>query len=220
MDIGGVGVCVKITVNDNFIATKNFKLLGRLGETNARMIEITHPEVEGADTYRLRFEYKNAVYDVPIVDGKVKITASLLCEVGQIKCQWIATKSDSDNYTLVAKSQIFELKIGDSISDDVAPIPPYELSKSISDKVLEAESSAKEYAAQTEKYKYETMSFKDVAKEQAGIAKTATAQAQAYAEISLSAAQTATQKADELTALLDSLNTALELCLNGGAVDG
>ena len=211
---------MKITVNDNFIATKNFKLLGRLGETNARTIEITHPEVEGADTYRLRFEYKNAVYDVPIVDGKVKITASLLCEAGQIKCQWIATKSDGDNYTFVAKSNVFALSIGDSISDDVAPIPSYELSKSIADKVVEAESNAKEYAAQAEGYKYEAMSFKDVAKQQAGIAKTATAQAQAYAEISKSAAQTATQKADELTALLDSLNSSLETRLNGGAVDG
>lgn len=211
---------MKITVNDNFIATKNFKLLGRLGETNSRTIEITHPEVEGANTYRLRFEYKNAVYDVPIVDGKVKITASLLCKVGQIKCQWIATKSDGDNYSLVAKSQIFELKIGDSISDDVAPIPPYELSKSISDKVLEAESSAKEYAAQTEKYKYETMSFKDVAKEQAGAAKANALIAEANRESAENSANIAAQKADELTALLDSLNSSLETRLNGGAVDG
>lgn len=211
---------MKITVNDNFIATKNFKLLGYLGETNVRTIEITHPVVEGADTYRLRFEYSNAVYDVPIVDGKVKITASLLCEVGQIKCQWIATKSDGDNYTLVAKSQIFELKIGDSISDDVVPIPSYELSKSISDKVLEAESNAKKYAAQTEKYKYETMSFKDVAKEQAGAAKANALIAEANRESAENSANIATQKADELTALLDSLNSALETRLNGGAVDG
>lgn len=211
---------MKITVNDNFIATKNFKLLGRLGETNARMIEITQPEVEEADTYRLRFEYKNAVYDVPIEDGKVKITASLLCEIGEIKCQWIATKSDGDNYSLVAKSQIFELKIGDSISDDVAPIPPYELSKSISDNVLEAESNAKKYAAQTEKYKYETMSFKDVAEEQAGAAKANALIAEANRESAENSANIAAQKADELTALLDSLNSSLETRLNGGAVDG
>ena len=211
---------MKISISKDYTAYPDSDFLGYLGETNARTIEITQPEVEGADTYRLRFEYKNAVYDVPIVDGKVIVTGSLLCEVGQIKCQWVATKSDGDNYTLVAKSNVFALSIGDSISDDVAPIPPYELSKSISDKVLEAESNALNYAKQTEKYKYEAMSFKDVAKQQAGIAKTATAQAQAYAEISKSAAQTATQKADELTALLDSLNSALETRLNGGAVDG
>ena len=211
---------MEIMISEDYTAYPDSDLLGYKGETNVRIIEVAQPVVEGADTYRLRFEYSNAVYDVPIVDGKVIITASLLCEVGQIKCQWIATKADGDNYTLVAKSQIFELKIGDSISDDVAPIPPYELSKSTADKVLEAESNALEYAKQTEKYKYEAMSFKDVAKQQAGIAKTATAQAQAYAEISKSAAQTATQKADELTALLDSLNSVLETRLNGGAVDG
>ena len=211
---------MKISISKDYTAYPDSELLGYLGETNARTIEITHPEVEGADTYRLRFEYKNAVYDVPIVDGKVKITASLLCEVGQIRCQWIATKSDGDNYTLVAKSNVFALSIGDSISDDVAPIPSYELSKSIADKVLEAESNAQEYAKQAEWYKYKAMSFKDIAKEQAGIAKTATAQSQAYAEISRSAAQTATQKAYELTTLLDSLNSALETRLNGGAVDG
>ena len=211
---------MEIMISEDYTAYPDSDLLGYKGETNVRIIEVAQPVVEGADTYRLRFEYSNAVYDVPIVDGKVIITASLLCEVGQIKCQWIATKADGDNYTLVAKSQIFELKIGDSISDDVAPIPPYELSKSTADKVLEAESNALEYAKQTEKYKYEAMSFKDVAKQQAGIAKTATAQAQAYAEISKSAAQTATQKADELTALLDSLNSVLETRLNGGADNG
>lgn len=210
---------MEIMISEDYTAYPDSDLLGYKGETNVRAIEITQPEVEGADTYRLRFEYSNAVYDVPIVDGKVIITASLLCDVGQVKCQWIATQADGDNYTLVAKSNVFALSIGDSISDDVAPIPSYELSKSISDKVLEAESNALEYAKQAEKYKYEAMSFKDVAKQQAGIAKTATAQAQAYAEISLSAAQTATQKADELTALLDSLNSALETRLNGGAVD-
>lgn len=211
---------MKISISKDYTAYPNSDFLGYLGETNSRTIEITHPEVEGADTYRLRFEYKNAVYDVPIVDGKVKITASLLCEVGQIKCQWIATKSDGDNYTLVAKSQVFELTIGDSISDDVAPIPPYELSKSTADKVLEAESNALEYAKQTEKYKYEAMSFKDVAEEQAGAAKANALISEANRESAENSANIAAQKADELTALLDSLNSALELCLNGGAVDG
>ena len=211
---------MKISISKDYTAYPDSDFLGYLGETNVRTIEIAQTEVEGADTYRLRFEYKNAVYDVPIVDGKVIVTGSLLCEVGQIKCQWVATKSDGDNYTLVAKSNVFALSIGDSISDDVAPIPPHELSKSISDKVLEAESNALNYEKQTEKYKYEAMSFKDVAKQQAGIAKTATAQAQAYAESSKSAAQTVTQKAEELTALLDLLNSSLETRLNGGAVDG
>ena len=212
---------MEITVNESYTATKNFSLLGYLGETNARTIEIDHPVVEAADTYRLRFEYSDkVVYDVPIEEGKVIITASLLREVGTVNCQWIAAKADGDNHTLVAKSQIFDLKIGDSISDDIAPIPTYEQSIEALDKVLEAEANCKEYAQQAQQYKYDAMSFKDVAKEQAGIAKTATSQAKAYSEICESAAQTATQKADELTTIINDLNTALESRLNGGAVGG
>lgn len=212
---------MKITISENYTAYADNVLLGYMGETNTRVIEIDQPEVKGADTYRLRFEYSDKVfYDVPIEDGKVIITASLLREVGNIKSQWIATKADGDNHTLVAKSQIFELKIGDSISDDVAPIPTYEQSKSIADEVLEVEVNCKDYAEQAQQYKYEAMSFKDIAKEQAGIAKTATARAQACAETCEYAANTATQKADELTAIINDLNSTLESRLNGGAVDG
>lgn len=212
---------MKITISENYTAYADNDLLGYMGETNARVIEVDQPEVEGADTYRLRFEYSDkVVYDVPIDEGKVIVTGSLLREVGDIKCQWIATNSDSDNYTLVAKSNVFTLSIGDSISDDVAPIPPYELSKSIADKVLEVETNCKDYAEQAQQYKYDAMSFKDVAKEQAGIAKTATARAQAYAETCEYAANIATQKADELTAIINDLNSTLESRLNGGAVDG
>lgn len=212
---------MKITISENYTAYADNDLLGYIGETKARVIEVVQPEVKGADTYRLRFEYSDkVVYDVPIEEGKVIVTGSLLREVGNIKSQWIATKADGDNHTLVAKSQIFELKIGDSISDDVAPIPTYEQSKSIADEVLEVEVNCKDYAEQAQQYKYEAMSFKDIAKEQAGIAKTATARAQACAETCESAANTATQKADELTAIINDLNAILETRLNGGADNG
>lgn len=212
---------MKITISKNYTAYADNDLLGYIGETKARVIEVVQPEVEGAETYRLRFEYSDkVVYDMPIEEGKVIITASLLREVGNIKSQWIATKADGDNHTLVAKSQIFELKIGDSISDDVAPIPTYEQSKSIADEVLEVEVNCKDYAEQAQQYKYEAMSFKDIAKEQAGIAKTATARAQACVENCEYAANIATQKADELTAIINDLNNALEARLNGGADNG
>lgn len=114
-------------------------LLGYMGETNARTIDFDQPIVEGADTYRLRLQYSDgAIYDVPIIDNKIIVTASLLREVGEIECQWIATKSNGDTYDLVAKSQVFGLIIDSSISDDVAPIPSYEQTKAISDKVLSA----------------------------------------------------------------------------------
>lgn len=212
---------MKITISENYTAYADNDLLGYLGETNARVIEVDQPVVNGADTYRLRFEYSDkVVYDVPIEEGKVIVTGSLLREVGNIKSQWVATKSDGDNYALVAKSQVFDLKIGDSISDDVAPIPTYEQSIEALEKVLEAEANCKEYAERAEQYKYDAMSFKDVAKEQAEIAKATTAQAKGYAETANAAANIATKKADELTAIINDLNAILETRLNGGADNG
>lgn len=133
-------VKVKIYIDENiYRAEPDSELLGYMGETNARTIDFDQPIVEGADSYRLRLQYSdNAVYDVPIVDGKLTVTGSLLRETGEIECQWIATKSNGDTYDLVAKSQVFGLIIDSSISDDVAPIPSYEQTKAISDKVLSA----------------------------------------------------------------------------------
>ena len=131
---------MKIYIDENiYRAVPDSELQGYMGETNARTIEFEQPDVTGADSYRLRLRYSdNAVYDVPIIDNKIIVTASLLREVGEIECQWIATKSNGDTYDLVAKSQVFGLIIDSSISDDVAPIPSYEQTKAISDKVLSA----------------------------------------------------------------------------------
>ena len=134
---------MKIYIDENiYRAEPDSELLGYMGETNARTIDFDQPIVEGADSYRLRLRYSdNAVYDVPIIDNKIIVTASLLREVGEIECQWIATKSNGDTYDLVAKSQIFNLIIEPSISDDIMPIPSYEIAKAVSDKVLTAVST-------------------------------------------------------------------------------
>lgn len=134
---------MKIYIDENiYRAEPDSELLGYQGETNARTIDFDQPIVEGADTYRLRLRYSdNAVYDVPIIDNKIIVTVSLLREVGEIECQWIATKSNGDTYDLVAKSQVFGLIIEPSISDDIVPIPSYELAKATSDKVLTAVST-------------------------------------------------------------------------------
>lgn len=127
---------MKININNKYHAAFDGRLLGYVGETNARTIDIVQPIVENADTYRLRFEYSDGtVYDVEIVDGKITLTASILRETGEVNCQWIATKASGDTYELVAKSQVFALKIGESISDDVAPIPTYEQAQSMLDEL-------------------------------------------------------------------------------------
>ena len=120
---------MRITViKENFSVIKDFTILGFMGENNARVIEVNQPEVEGADTYRLRFEYQDGViYDVPIENGMVTVTGSLLREVGKVNCQWIATKAVDDSYELVAKSQVFGLCVEPSIDDSATPIPSPEI---------------------------------------------------------------------------------------------
>lgn len=139
------------------IITKDYKayaesdLLGYVGETNARTIEVSQPDVSGADTYRLRFDYGDYVYDVIITDRKITVAGSLLAKAGHVKCQWLATAADGDSYKLVAKSNVFVLRIESSISDEITPAPTYEQAVESLDKVLTAESSAADYADKAEK---------------------------------------------------------------------
>lgn len=172
--------------------------LGRVGEMQSRTVELQGYILNAANAYKLVFEYSDSVkFEVDISKGKYNVDASILRIPGQVNLQVIAINTNGDLYTYVKKSNVVQVKIGTSISDDVAPIPPYELSKSIADRVIEADTNCKDYAEQAQQYKYDAMSFKDVAKEQAEIAKISIAQVQGYSETCRTAAQTATQKATE-----------------------
>ena len=128
---------MRIYINQNYSADVDDNLLGHVGEANARTITVTQPDVQGADTYRLRFQYSDGVvYDVALIGGRMTVGGSLLREVGFIKCQWLATAQDGENYRLVAKSEVFTLRVGESISDEIAPVPSYEQAVTLMDRVL------------------------------------------------------------------------------------
>ena len=116
---------MKIKIDSQYKVTKDFDILGYMGETNSRIIDVIQPCVNDADTYKLRFEYRDGeVYNVPIRDNKVVITASLLREVGIVNVQWTASRTIAGEYILVAKSRVFQLAIKPSIRDDYIPVPP------------------------------------------------------------------------------------------------
>ena len=120
---------MKIIINERFEATQDFTVLGIIGENNARTISVVQPKLVEADSYKLRFAYPDGVvYDVPIEDDKLIVTASLLRCNDEIQCQWIATRTDGENVTLVAKSQIFYLRVLPSLSDETEPVPSPEIS--------------------------------------------------------------------------------------------
>ena len=230
---------MKIYIDENiYRADPDSELLGYMGETNARTIEFEQPIVEGADTYRLRLQYSDgAIYDVPIVDNKMIITASLLREVGEIQCQWIASKSNGDTYDLVAKSQIFNLIIEPSISDDIVPIPSYELAKATSDKVLTAVSTVQDTIDKINNIDIDNLGYDDseIRQQLSDLAKEV---GDNYRDLSAEIAKVnsnlignvnglnkridtkANQSdVDELTELIGTLNTSLETRLAGGGSD-
>lgn len=122
-------------------------LVGYSGEHNAREIIVDQPQLSRADTYRLRFMYSDGTsYDLLLNDGKAVITGSLLKETGSVKCQWIASRQKASSYELVAKSNIFRLRIEKSLGDDVTPIPTYEQTRSVLDTILDREDEAAKQA--------------------------------------------------------------------------
>ena len=105
--------------------------IGYSGETNSRIIHIVQPEIENADSYKLRFTYTdNTTYDVPIEDEKIIITNSMLQITGEVKCQWIAASTENN---IIAKSEVFSLIVEDSLPNGVA-VPPPEYSSDIWEK--------------------------------------------------------------------------------------
>ena len=137
---------MKLYISKTYKASADFNLLGYVGEKNARTIEVDQPTVEGADTYRLRFCYAdNVVYDVPITGGKYTVEQSVLRAAGYVSVQWLATKTNDNGYTLVAKSDVITLRIDDSIGDS-EPVPTPEQALDALDKMDKKLSDAADVA--------------------------------------------------------------------------
>lgn len=113
-----------IRLDENYNAMTSTALLGYVGETNARPVSIEGLTVDGADRYVLTIDYGDGVtYEVDITGGTWTPTADILRVAHNVSCQISARKYDNGNYTLVKKSKIFSLRIGQALSDGVAPIP-------------------------------------------------------------------------------------------------
>ncbi len=195
---------MKIYISDKFTAAcDSDNILGRIGETNSRTIEVEQPEVEGADCYRLRFCYDDdVIYDVPLIDRKLKVSASLLRYAGTVSCVWIASKVVGEGYQLVAKSNSVTLEIQES-TDGSEAIPAPEIQSDLLDKCQSYSVSASKYAEQSESYA--TLSNEDAkrSKESASNAKTYAnsaenfcGQAETYANSASTSADSANESAE------------------------
>lgn len=116
-----------ISLNSHYEVTTDFKIIGYVGETNARTITFEGLAVEGAERYVMRIEYPDGIsYEIEIIDGSYTVEGSVLREECRIKCQILALKANGDQYTLVKKSDVFTLNIKRSLEGEPAPVPTYE----------------------------------------------------------------------------------------------
>ncbi|MBQ9374997.1 MAG: hypothetical protein IJU04_01485 [Ruminococcus sp.] len=194
-----------ITVNqDNYKVDADKVFLGYVGETNAREIDVNQPSIWGVSDYRIRIEYPDkTVYELPVRSNAISITGSILRCPCVVKMQWLAVKANGDSYELVAKSNIFSGVIKPSISDNIAPVPSYEQSKTVLDRVLEADSEIATKVAAAESAKNDAISAKNATEQ---LAETITADGEEIAE-NLSLAE---QTLDEITALAQTAEADLE----------
>lgn len=118
---------MKIMLNASYSARADFSCIGYVGETNARTITFEGLVIEGADSYKMRFEYPDGTsYEVDITDGSYTVGGSLLRCACEVQCQIFACKAVGDKYELVKKSNIFCLLIKQSLDGEPAPVPSYE----------------------------------------------------------------------------------------------
>lgn len=129
---------MKIILTDSYDVQLSTALLGYVGETNARPVAVEGLTVDGADRYVMTIDYGDGtVYDVNISGGTWTPTADILRVAQTVSCQISARKYDNGAYTLVKKSKIFSLRIGQALSDGVAPIPSPSVAADALDRISE-----------------------------------------------------------------------------------
>ncbi|MDO4945130.1 MAG: hypothetical protein Q4E74_08030 [Ruminococcus sp.] len=178
---------MQITLNEKYSVMRNTTTLGYVGETNARTITFSGLETDGAQAYKMRFEYPDGIsYDVDITSGTYTVDGSLLRAACKVQAQILAYAADGENYTLVKKSNVFDLNIKPSLEGEPAPIPTYEQAAGALEKVLAAEKSSAENAEKS-------ATASNAAQAAQNAAETAKSEVMELAESAVKAAENAAQ---------------------------
>lgn len=207
-----------ITLTKDYSVKADTTLLGYQGETNSRKITFSGLVVDGCDLYKLQILYSDGkVYELPIQDEVVTITGSILREIGYVSCQLFGYSVSGNDYTIVFKSNIFELEIKEAIDGEVAPIPPYEEVTGALEKILAGVEAAKGYsesaetsANHAETARAEAVKSQNGAKVSAAQASTAAQQTEADKVITAGYAKTAKENADSTASDRQEVQTLAE----------
>ena len=128
---------MQITIDEkNYFATVDTLWLAMQGECNTRRVSVDAPEVQGAANYFLRAELPDmTIYDMQIVNNQVILSNAVTQFSGIVKLQWIAKDGTGG---LIAKSQVIDAIIKDSIDGDASAIPTPEEIKTKYDEYMDS----------------------------------------------------------------------------------
>ena len=128
---------MQITIDEkNYFATVDTLWLAMQGECNTRRVTVDYPEVQGAASYFLRAELPDmTIYDMQIVNNQVILSNAVTQFSGIVKLQWIAKDGTGG---LIAKSQVIDAIIKDSIDGDASAIPTPEEMKTKYDEYMDS----------------------------------------------------------------------------------
>ena len=128
---------MQITIDKkNYFATVDTLGLAMQGECNTRRVSVDAPEVQGAANYFLRAELPDmTIYDMQIVNNQVILSNAVTQFSGIVKLQWIAKDGTGG---LIAKSQVIDAIVKDSIDGDTSAIPTPEEMKTKYDEYMDS----------------------------------------------------------------------------------
>ena len=128
---------MQITIDEkNYFAMVDTLWLAMQGECNTRRVSVDAPEVQGAANYFLRAELPDmTIYDMQIVNNQVILSNAVTQFSGIVKLQWIAKDGTGG---LIAKSQVIDAIVKDSIDGDTSAIPTPEEMKTKYDEYMDS----------------------------------------------------------------------------------
>ncbi|MDY4194180.1 MAG: right-handed parallel beta-helix repeat-containing protein [Bariatricus sp.] len=128
---------MQITIDEkNYFATVDTLWLAMQGECNTRRVSVDNPEVQGAANYFIRAELPDmTIYDMQIVNNQVILSNAVTQFSGIVKLQWIAKDGTGG---LIAKSQVIDAIVKDSIDGDTSAIPTPEEMKTKYDEYMDS----------------------------------------------------------------------------------
>lgn len=110
---------MRMTLDHEYCLKPDTRILGVAGEANARTMIFNGLEVNGANTYEIKFGFPDKTSFTAAITDNAYLIPSVVCEqVGDVQVQVIARNGN----TMIRKSNIIYMKVVEAI-DYEPPVP-------------------------------------------------------------------------------------------------